>query len=103
MKKKTKEFIPEEEFVKALDELEKGKGISKAVLLDAIETALVASYKRNYDNAANVRVTINGETGEIAVYSIKRVVEVLDNPAEEIELEDAWKIATYYQPGDILE
>ena len=63
MKKKTKEFIPEEEFVKALDELEKGKGISKAVLLDAIETALVASYKRNYDNAANVRVTINGETG----------------------------------------
>ena len=103
MKKKTEEYIPEVEFIKALDELEKEKGIDKAVLLDAIETALVASYKRNYDNAANVRVTINGETGEIGVYSIKRVVEELDNPAEEIELEDAWKIATYYQPGDILE
>jgi len=103
MRKKVEEYIPEVEFIKALDELEKEKGIDKAVLLDAIETALVASYKRNYDNAANVRVTINGETGEIGVYSIKRVVEVLDNPAEEIELEDAWKIATYYQPGDILE
>ncbi len=103
MKKKTEEYIPEVEFIKALDELEKEKGIDKAVLLDAIETALVASYKRNYDNAANVRVTINGETGEIGVYSIKRVVEELDNPAEEIELEDAWKIATYYRPGDILE
>lgn len=91
------------DFIEALNALEKEKGIDKTVLLDAIEAALVTAYKRNYNNAGNVRVEINGETGEIGVYSIKRVVEEIDNPAEEIELEDAWKIASYYQPGDILE
>lgn len=103
MKKKTEEFNPQAELIAALDILEKEKGISKAALLDAIETALVSAYKKNYNNAGNVRVSINGETGEIAVYSIKKVVEELENPAEEIELAEAWKIATYYQPGDILE
>lgn len=83
------------DFIEALNALEKEKGIDKTVLLDAIEAALVTAYKRNYNNAGNVRVEINGETGEIGVYSIKRVVEEIDNPAEEIELEDAWKIASY--------
>jgi len=103
MKKKTEEFNPQAELMIALDMLEKEKGINKAALLDAIETALVSAYKKNYNNAGNVRVTINGDTGEICVYSVKKVVEELENPAEEIELADAWKIASYYQPGDILE
>ena len=103
MKKKTEEYDPQAEFVQALDALEKEKGISKASLLDAIENALVSAYKKNYNNSGNVRVTMNGDTGEIGVYAIKKVVEELDNPAEEIELADAWKIANYYQPGDILE
>ncbi|MGI6192961.1 MAG: transcription termination factor NusA [Christensenellales bacterium] len=103
MKKKTEEFNPQAELIMALDMLEKEKGINKAALLDAIETALVSAYKKNYNNAGNVRVSINGETGEIGVYSIKKVVEELENPAEEIELAEAWKIASYYQPGDILE
>jgi len=103
MKKKTEEFNPQAELIMALDMLEKEKGISKAALLDAIETALVSAYKKNYNNAGNVRVSVNGETGEIAVYSIKKVVEEVENPAEEIELSEAWKIASYYRPGDILE
>ncbi|MGI6150707.1 MAG: transcription termination factor NusA [Christensenellales bacterium] len=103
MKKKTEEFNPQAELIMALDMLEKEKGINKAALLDAIETALVSAYKKNYNNAGNVRVSVNGETGEIGVYSIKKVVEELENPAEEIELSEAWKIAPYYQPGDILE
>ena len=91
------------EFIEALNAIEKEKGITKTVLLDAIETALVTAYKRNYNNSANVRVEVNGDTGEIGIFSVKKVVEYADDPAEEIELEDAWKIAKYYQPGDILE
>lgn len=92
------------ELMEALNSLEKDKGISKKILLDALETAMVTAYKRNYNNSANVRVQINEDTGEISVFSIKRVVEnIADNPDEEIELQDAWKIADYYQVGDILE
>lgn len=91
------------DFMEALSALEKDKGIPKNVLLDAIETALVTAYKRNYNNAGNVRVEIDESTGDIHIFSVKRVVEILDNPAEEIEVPDAQKIASYYQEGDILE
>ncbi len=91
------------EFIQALNELEKEKGISKAVLLDAIETALVTAYKRNYNNAGNVRVEVNGESGEFRVFSVKKVVDEIENPDEEMELEDARRIAKYYEVGDILE
>lgn len=91
------------DFIEALNALEKEKGISKLILLDAIENALVTAYKRNYNNAGNVRVQVNGDTGELSVFSVKRVVEEIENPAEEIELADARKIAQYYEVGDILE
>lgn len=91
------------EFIEALGALEKEKGISKNILLDAIETALVTAYKRNYNNAGNVRVVIDCDTGDIGVFSVKRVVEYVDNPAEEIELEDAQAISKNYQIDDLLE
>ena len=57
------------EFLNALDEIEKGKSISKDILLDAIDAALVSAYKRNYNtNHSNVVVNIDRESGEIKVY-----------------------------------
>ena len=39
------------EFMDALDALEKEKGISKDVLIEAIEQALISAYKRNFSSA----------------------------------------------------
>ena len=49
------------ELIGALSELEKERGISKEILLDAIETAVVSAYKRNYgaNSSMSVRVDIN--------------------------------------------
>ena len=68
------------EFIEALNQLEKEKGISKQVLLDTMEAALISAYKRNYGANTNVGVTIDGDTGEIHVYTLKTVVEVVENP-----------------------
>ena len=91
------------DFIEALKAIEKEKGISKSILIEAVESALVTAYKRNYNNAGNVRVVVDEDNGEIHIYAVKRVVEVLENPNEEIQLEEAWEIAKYYQDGDILE
>ena len=53
------------EFMNALEDLEREKGISKEILIDAIETALISAYKRNFGITQNARVTIDQETGEI--------------------------------------
>ena len=76
-------------FLAALDELEKEKGIDKEELLGAVETALLAAYKKNYKDAENAYVEINRENGDVKVKAIKKVVEKVENPATEISLENA--------------
>lgn len=91
------------ELVGALNELEKERGISKEILFEAIEAAIVSAYKRNYGNTLNVRVDLNDRTGEIRVFARKDVVdEVLDEP-NEISLADAKAINPNYELDDIVE
>ena len=62
------------EFMIAINELVKEKGISKEVLIEAIESALVSAYKKNYGTSQNVRVSIDRETGDVDVLMRRDVV-----------------------------
>ncbi|MDO4794177.1 MAG: transcription termination factor NusA [Filifactor alocis] len=110
------------EFISAIQELEDEKGISKDILIEAVELALVKAYKKNfvekYSNdfdmnskqkkpvaeSGNVEVSIDRETGDIKVYSKrtvvnKREIDLLDG---EISLEGAQEIDTKYEIGDVV-
>ncbi len=103
MKKKTvKESmaIDSQELVIAMQELEKEKGIKKEYLLESIETALVTAYKRNFNSAENVKITMDGETGEIHVYAEKEVVEQVEDEKTQINLQDAIKVNPKLEIGD---
>ncbi|ALS21676.1 MULTISPECIES: transcription termination factor NusA [Paenibacillus] len=91
------------DFIEALNEIEREKGISKEVLIDAIEAALISSYKRNFNTAQNVRVDINRHTGLIKVYARKTVVDEVLDPRLEISLHAAREINQNYQLNDIVE
>ena len=85
-----------------LDELEREKNISKETLLDAIEQSLIQAYKNHFGKADNVHVTINRETGDFSVYADRKVVEFVEDPAEEVSLVEAQKQNTNAEVGDIL-
>lgn len=91
------------EFIKAIEELEKEKQISKDILIEAIESALVSAYKKNYGTSQNVRVNIDRETGDIDVFMKKDVVEEVWEDLIEISLEDALEIDPRYKIGDAIE
>jgi len=91
------------EFLNALDEIEKGKNISKDILLDAIDAALVSAYKRNYNtNHSNVVVNIDRESGEIKVFKQKEVVETVEDDFTQISLDEAKSISGTYELGDMV-
>jgi N utilization substance protein A len=92
-----------EEFLSALSAIEKEKGVRKEILFEAIEAALVSAYKRNFNSAANVRVQLDRETGEIRVYMRLVVVEDTTQPQLEISLSEAARINRSYRCGDIIE
>ncbi|WP_018660118.1 transcription termination factor NusA [Heyndrickxia acidiproducens] len=91
------------ELVDALTVLEKEKGISRDVLVEAIEAALVSAYRRNFNQAQNVRTDLNLANGTIRVFARKDVVEEVFDSRLEISLEDAHKINPSYEVGDVVE
>src|SRR5690554_3997918 len=91
------------EFIEALKQLGKEKGISKDILIEAIEAALISGYKRNFHSAQNVRVDIDRQTGRVRVFARKTVVDEVVDPRLEISLDAALEINQAYQLGDIVE
>jgi len=91
------------EFLEALRDLEREKGVSMAVLVEAIEAALLSAYKRNFGSLQNARVTIDKDTGEFKVFTQRQVVEEVTDPRLEISLAEARGIDPRYQLEDTVE
>lgn len=91
------------EFFEALEELSIEKGINKDYILDAIETALVTAYKRNFNSQENVKIVIDEEKALIKVYALKEVVKEVLDPAIEIDKDSAKNINKKVKLGDIVD
>mgnify|MGYP001547130978 FL=1 len=90
-----------EDFILALDELEKDKNIDKEVILEALEKALIKSYQKNYDNAENVDVIVDKQTGDIEVFALREVVDDVNDNINEISLKEAKEVDKNLDIGDI--
>ncbi len=92
----------------ALDLLEKEKDISREVILEAIESSLVAACKAHFgkDSAGhereNFRAEVDRETCDFHVYEELTVVEEVENEETEISLVDAKMIDSGYEVGDVV-
>lgn len=101
-----------QEFMNAVNMLEKEKGINRNIIFDAMELALASAYKKHNNSLTNVRVEINRETGEIRLFSF---ITVVDKPVDEngeereiddrieLSLEDAQKIEPSIKVGETIE
>ncbi len=90
------------ELIEALELLEKEKNISKATLLEAIENSLLTACKNHFGKADNVRVNINPQTGDFAVFADKEVVETVEDSVLQISLTEARMKNPKYEIGDVV-
>lgn len=92
-----------EEFILALNQLESEKGIKKDIVFEALEAALISSYKKNFGMSnQNIVVDINKENGNIKIFKEMTVVDEVEDEDTEISLEDAEKISSKYKVGSIV-
>ena len=91
------------ELLEAMEVLEKEKNISKDTMIEAIENSLITACKNHFGKADNVKVTMNRETGDFAVYAEKTVVEEVEDPIMEISLEDARMLNPRNSCGDVVQ
>ncbi len=91
------------ELILALEQLEKEKGIKKDIIIEAIEAALISAYKKNFGSSMNVKVNIDRENGDVKVFGLRKVAEVVDVDEMDISIEEARKYNPAYEIGDIVE
>lgn len=90
------------EIIRALGELEREKGISPDVVIDAIKAALESGYKKNFGKANNFSIDIDEVSGAFKLFADKTVVETVEDAQQEISLAEARQIKLSYNIGDII-
>lgn len=86
----------------ALDALEKEKGISKEIVIEALDAALVSAYKKHYGQAQNVEIKFDEKKGDVHIYSVKEVTEEVMDSQLEVSLKEALTINPAYEIGDMI-
>ena len=90
------------ELMEALEVLEEEKGIKKDVVIAAIENSLMTACQKHFGKTDNIKVSVDGTTGEFKVVAEKTVVEVVEDDLCEISLADAKMINAKYDLGDLV-
>lgn len=108
MKRQTKPATNKNEMLEAIQQLVQEKGISEQALFNVIEEAMRQAYKKNLTAKgesvpANITVSISREDGAPHVYAQKLIVQEVENPDNQISLQDALAIRSTYRMGDLAE
>ena len=89
------------QLITVIEQLCREKGIDGSVVVKALESALLVAAKKRFGSVCeNIDVSIDPKTGEIQVIAIKKIVEKVQNPREEISLEEAAKTDESAEIGD---
>ncbi len=89
------------DFMVALKQLAAERHLPMEQVLGAIEVALASAFKKdNPASGQNISVTLNPNSGEVSVYALKTVVDIVEDPEREITVADALRIKKGAAIGD---
>jgi N utilization substance protein A len=74
---------------RVIEQVSKEKGIDRALIVDALENAMVSAARKTFGPDRSIEGRFNAELGEVELFEIKTVVEVVEDKATQISLEDA--------------
>jgi N utilization substance protein A len=77
------------DFVRALAQITKERGLSPEVIASSLEAALISAYKKYQGGNQDVEVHIDSENGDISICEVKHVVAEVTAPDTEISIEEA--------------
>ena len=90
------------EFEIAITQLSSDRNLSADVIIEAIEAALAAAYKRNYGDEQNITVELDPHTGAARVFVSQSVVETVESSGTQLTLSQAQAIKPDAAVGDTI-
>lgn len=87
---------------RVIDTVVKERGLSRAVIIEALETAMLSAARKKFGLEQNIEAQFNEELGEVELFRFREVVEEIDDPDKQIIEEDAHKMDPDSELGDEL-
>ncbi len=91
-----------ENIIDAIADIARDKGISRERLVEVIQEAITAAAKRKFRQFEDIETRLNTTSGEIEVFRYKRVAETVEDAENEISLEEARRLDSLAEPGDVV-
>ena len=89
-----------QDFFLALEDLEREKGISQTEFISALEEAMVIAYKKSAGVAGDLSIKLNPEKKTINIFSVRHVVDEVEDPDKEISVEEARELKKTAKAGE---
>src|SRR2546429_8328145 len=74
---------------RVIEQVSKEIGIDKAILISALENAMISAAKKTFGHQRKIEAQFNPEIGEVELFEAKTVVENVQDPAVEVTLQEA--------------
>ena len=86
-----------------IEQMSRDKGVDAAIILEAVEDAILTAAKKYYGTEEPYQARFNEESGQVEVFLVKRVVERVTSPETEITLKDAKSVVKSAKLGSDVE
>src|SRR4249920_2793650 len=86
-----------------IDQISREKNINPEVIIAAIEDAILTASKKYYKNNEDLRARFNDDNGQIEVFAVKQIVELVENDETQISLAEAQKLIPEAEVGQEIE
>ncbi|MEW6379986.1 MAG: transcription termination factor NusA [bacterium] len=91
------------DLLKVIQQVGREKNINPEVLIEAVESALLLASKKRFGSTDNLAFHLNRETGEVELFSVRKVAEEIKDREKEILLEEARRFEAQAKTGDTIE
>ncbi len=76
---------------RVIEQVSKEKGIDRQIIVEALEQAMLSAAKKTFGHEKNIEAKFNSDVGEVELFEIKTVVDVIEDPENQVTLSDARK------------
>ena len=85
-----------------IEDLSKLKNIDPTIVMEAVKDAILVAARKYYKTNEDFVAELNEETGNVEVYALRTVADLVANPGREISINEARKTKPDAQVGDEL-
>jgi len=90
------------ELLQIADAVAREKSIDRMIVLDAMQDAIQKAARSRYGAETEVKAEIDPKTGELSLWRLLEIVEIVEEPARQISLEHAKEKASDAQCGQYI-